>query len=48
MDGRKTKTVIKKDGPDRLFQEQKDPITGEVLTTVVREVINDQLVQVNQ
>jgi len=47
LDGRKSKTTIRSNGADKLIQEQKDASSGALVTTIVREVVGEQLVQVN-
>jgi hypothetical protein len=44
LDGRKSKTLIKLEGEDKLVQVQKDGDT--IITTITREIVNDKLVQV--
>lgn len=46
LDGRKSKTTIRTAGADKLVQEQKDASSGALVTTVMREVVGEQLVQV--
>ena len=46
-DGRKSKTLVKTEGPNKVIQEQKDPKTGKVVTTIVRELVGDKFHQVN-
>lgn len=47
LDGRKAKSLIKSDGPNKFVQEQRDPASGSLVTTIVREVVGEQMVQVN-
>ena len=48
LDGRKSKTTIRTAGAgaDKLVQEQKDASSGALVTTIMREVVGEQLVQV--
>lgn len=46
-DGRKSKTTFSMEG-DKMIQIQKDPKTGEVITTITREVQGDKLVSTLQ
>jgi hypothetical protein len=41
LDGRKCKTTIKSDGPNKLIQEQRDAATGELASTITREIDAD-------
>ena len=47
-DGRKSKTTVRAEGPNKIIQEQKDPKTGKVVTTIVRELIGDKFHQVTR
>ena len=48
MDGRKCKTTVSSEGPNKLVQIQKDFSSGKVLSTVIREIDdNDQMVSVS-
>ena len=47
LDGRKMKCLIKTEGDKKLIEFQKDANTNQVLTTIIREVISDKLIQVN-
>ena len=45
LDGRKCKSVIKSEGPKKLFHVQKDAKTAKVVSTITREINDkDQLV----
>ena len=48
LDGRKTKSLVKAEGADRLVQTQTDASTGVVSSVITREVVGDQLIQVSQ
>ena len=40
-------SLFTRESADKLVQVQKDPSSGEVKTTVIREIQGDKLVQVN-
>jgi hypothetical protein len=46
-DGRKSKTVFNMEG-DKMIQIQRDPKTGAVITTIIREVQGDKLISTLQ
>lgn len=46
LDGRKCKSVITREGDDRLVQVQRDASTGAVATTITREFKDGKFVQV--
>lgn len=46
LDGRKIKCLIKTEGEKKLIEFQKDLNTNNVLTTIIREVIGEKLIQV--
>lgn len=45
LDGRKIKCLIKTEGEKKLIEFQKDLNTNNVLTTIIREVIGEKLIQ---
>ncbi len=47
LDGRESKSVLTLESPTRLVHVQKDAKSGKVVTTIVREIVGDNLVQVN-
>ena len=46
LDGRESKSVLTLENPSRLVHVQKDPKSGKVVTSIVREIVGDRLVQV--
>jgi hypothetical protein len=46
LNDKKIKCLIKTEGENKLIEFQKDYETGQVLTTIIREVIGDKLIQV--
>ena len=46
VDGKKCKSTINCDGPEKQTHLIKDPNTGELWLTAVRELVGDRLVQV--
>jgi len=45
LDGRESKSVLTLENPSRLVHVQKDPKSGKVVTSIVREIVGDRLVQ---
>jgi fatty acid-binding protein 3 len=45
LDGRKVRSLITPEGAAKLVHVQKDSKTGAVTSTIVREIIGEQLVQ---
>lgn len=45
LDGRKSKSLLTQEGPNKLVHVQRDPSNGNVTSTIVREVVGDELVQ---
>ncbi len=46
LDGRQIRCLIKSEGNKKLIEFQKDYETNIVITTIIREVIGDKLIQV--
>ncbi len=46
LNDKKIKCLIKTEGENKIIEFQKDFETGHVLTTIIREVIGDKLIQV--
>ena len=46
MGGKKCFTLVRTNGPDMLIEEKRDPITKELITTIVKEANENMLTEV--